>query len=122
MLIYSANKLFCLIFWKISVIFNNYVVEEEDKENTSASQPESDSIVMTSSKDTCHILRLSAVLHVLTHYWMEEFHNPENYTSPPTHIPIERVKEAQTLYSIMIQHKATYIQVHYRFAAPTQIN
>lgn len=90
-------------FWLISFL--------EEKENTLElnRDEEYDDLGMATSKDTLHILRLAAVLHVL-HETVNSVLENTNYLHTPE-ISNTRIRQAKTLYNVLVQHRAIFLQV-----------
>lgn len=65
---------------------------------------------MMTSKDTIHILRLAAVLHVFQHSFSCGL-NDGCYTPTPLEITKSRLKQAMVLYNSLSQQKSLFVQV-----------
>ncbi|CAG2186299.1 RAD54 [Mytilus edulis] len=83
---------------------------EEDKENETPNLNISlDESEMMTSKDTIHILRLAAVLHVFQHSFSCGL-NDGCYTPTPLEITKSRLKQAMVLYNSLSQQKSLFVQ------------
>ena len=83
---------------------------DEDKENEIPNTQDDNTYSMASSKDTVHILRLSAVLHILTHYWRCSIEGVD-ITTVSSEICAVTVRRAHVLYNMIMQQKSIFIQV-----------
>ncbi|VDI24897.1 Hypothetical predicted protein [Mytilus galloprovincialis] len=84
--------------------------DEEDKENETPNLNISlDESEMMTSKDTIHILRLAAVLHVFQHSFSCGL-NDGCYTPTPLEITKSRLKQAMVLYNSLSQQKSLFVQ------------
>lgn len=82
---------------------------EEDKEND-IDDTQSNSFTSTiTSKDTTHILRLAALLHILQHNLSCALEN--QYVPTPTEIQNDQLKQAMVLYNVVSQQKSLFVQV-----------
>ncbi|VDI47864.1 Hypothetical predicted protein [Mytilus galloprovincialis] len=70
---------------------------EDDKENI---PPTEIDFCMTSSKDTIHVLRLAALLHILSKYILSQRKEEENDSNETT-IDLNIFNSARRLYSIL---------------------
>lgn len=87
-----------------------YISDDEDKENAVPMTQTDGEAFLTSSKDTSHLLRLSAALHILCHYWSAGV-NGEIAPAPCHEIELDYVKRAQMLLNSVAQQKDVYLQV-----------
>lgn len=67
---------------------------------------------ITSSKDTCHLLRIAVVLHILTHYWVQAL-NQEPLSSPSLEVDVCSIDSAQIIYNAIIQQKGVFLEVFF---------
>ena len=84
---------------------------DTNKENEQLlSQPDGSeqSASVISSKDTQHILRLAALLHVIQQYVNPVLRVQEEQT---TELPLKRIHQAKCMYFTIIQQKAAFLQV-----------
>ena len=83
----------------------------EDKENSFDASQDAYVPNFTTSKDTIHILRLSAILHVLHLHVNPILGGDILDDDVASEIPMKRVTQAKALYNILIQQKALFVQV-----------
>ena len=85
-----------------------------DKENSILLSQDVDAYEpLVTSKDTIHILRLSAILHVI-HMHVNPLLGDGEQEEIATQIPQKRLLQAKALYNSVSQHKALFVQVRYR--------
>lgn len=82
---------------------------EDDKENIPCTP--SPNLYMTTSKDTIHVLRIAAILHILTSYIRKQLQLEVNEDPIGLTISLETLQKARKLYSVLVQHKSIFIQV-----------
>ncbi|XP_045161986.2 uncharacterized protein LOC123526803 [Mercenaria mercenaria] len=91
---------------------DKYNSDEEEKENSLITcSPENEGMDcqgIVTSKDTLHILRLSALLHIL-HQYINPVLGGEVMEIQHV-IPRKRLLQAKTLYNSIVQHKALFLQ------------
>lgn len=73
----------------------------DDKENIPCTP--SQNLYMTTSKDTIHVLRIAAILHILTSYIRKQLQLEVNDDPIDLTISLERLQNAIKLYSVLVQ-------------------
>ena len=96
------------IYYNCEINYNYFV--EEDKENELPQSQVVNVSNLISSKDTIHVLRLAAVLHIRTHYWLLLLKG-ENLTAPDLEIGEDSIKRANNLFNTVAQQKAVFLEV-----------